>query len=314
MQRIFEIERDELKKYLNMHLTYKQIAEKYGCSPTTVMSRALEYGLRSKARQYQMKTDNPMAREEIRNKVSNTISRMWEDGKYNNRIDGMLGLVGEKNPNYLPQGRSSRYRDKAMFYHPEATCLCCGKQLAWNDESIEVHHVDENHDNFLLTNLMPLCHSCHRKYHRKSQFTCTLTKSFVFDACHYLPYHERKCKFLHGHTYHMDISIKNKVLQETGMVMDFGEIKKIVEEEVLDKFDHGFLNEYIEYPTCEVMISWIWFALSKRLKGIDSIKVWETDGSSCEMRASDMVYYLQNFECDWTKDTNTEINEEALNQ
>lgn len=309
MQRIFNIEKEELKKYLEMHLTYSEIAEKYDCSSWTVMKKAKEYGLKSEARKYQMQVDNPAAKKEVAEKISATIAKMWEDGVYDGRVNGMLGLTGENNPKYIPEGRAEKYRQKAMYYHPEAICMCCGKQLSWGDKSIEVHHVDENHDNFTLTNLMPLCHSCHRKYHRKSQYTCKLTKSFVFDACHYLPYHDRKCKFLHGHTYHMDITVKNKVLQETGMVMDFGELKKIVQEEVLDKFDHGFLNEYIDYPTCEIMISWIWQVLSKRLKGIDSIKVWETDGSCCELTSEDMIYYLQNFECDWTKDKKEEAYE-----
>ena len=306
MKRVFNIEREQLKQYLDMHMTYSDIAEKYNCSSWTIMNRAKEYGLKSDARKYQMQIDNPAAKEEVARKISNTISKMWEDGVYDGRVNGMLGLIGEKNPNYLPEGRSARYREKAIFYHPEARCMCCGKQLSWEDKSIEVHHVDGNHENFSLTNLKPLCHSCHRKYHRTSQPIVTITKSFVFDACHYLPYHDRRCKFLHGHTYHMEVSIKDRVLQETGMVIDFGYLKKVVDECVLDDFDHGFLNEFIEYPTCEIMINWIWQRLSVKLKGISRIRLWETDGSYCEMTGEDVSYYLQNFECDWTKDEEVE--------
>lgn len=301
MNRIFEIEEEQLKKYLDMHLTYAEIAEKYGCSSWTVMKRAKEAGLKSDARKYQMQTDNPASTEEVQKKISDTIAKMWERGEYETRINGMLGKTGEQHPNYIPEGTSSQYREKAMYYH-KPVCMCCGKELSWDDKSIEVHHVDNDHNNFALTNLKPLCHSCHKKYHRNSQPFMTLTKSFVFDACHYLPYHDRKCKFLHGHTYHMDISVRDRVLQETGMVMDFGYLKKVVEEHIIDKFDHGFLNEYIDYPTCELMICWIWQQLSPYLKGIHSIKVWETDGSCCEMTAQDMSYYLQHFEADWRKE------------
>lgn len=303
MNRVFEIEKEQLKKYMDMHMTYTEIAEKYGCSMWTIMQRAKEYGFKSDARKHQMEVDNPAAKEEVAKKISSTIAKMWEDGLYDGRVNGMLGLVGEKNPNYKPEGGASNYREKAKFYHPEAVCMCCGKQLSWDDNSIEVHHVNENHKDFSLTNLMPLCHSCHKKYHRKSQPIVTITKSFVFDCCHYLPYHDRKCKFLHGHTYHMEISVKNRVLQETGMVIDFGLLKQIVNETVIDKFDHGFLNQYIEYPTCEIMINWIWQQLSVRLKGLVRIRLWETDGSYCEITGGDILYYLQNFECDWTKDT-----------
>ena len=301
MKRVFDIERDLLKSYLDMHMTYAEIAEKYGCSKWTVMSRAKEFGLRSDARRHQMTENNPMAKEEVRSKVSDVIARMWETGSYSDRINGMAGLVGELYPNYDPAGSKHNYRKKAKFYHPEAKCLCCGKQLSWEDDSIEVHHVDEDHNNYALTNLMPLCHSCHRKYHRKSQPIMQVCKSFVFDACHFLPYHDRRCKFMHGHTYHMEICVQNRVLQETGMVMDFGELKTIVNEDVIDSFDHGFLNQYIDYPTCEMMVTWIWAVLSRRVKGLQHIKVYETDGSYCMLTADMSKQYLQNFECDWTK-------------
>jgi len=306
MNRIFEIEKEELQKYLDMHMTYMQIAEKYNCSHWTVMQRAKEYGLKSEARKYQMQEDNPSARQEVRNKISQTVAKLWEEGAYANRINGMEGLRGEKNPKYKPEGSSHDYREKTKFYYPEPVCMCCGKKLSWDDKSMEIHHVDYDHNNYLLTNLMPLCHSCHKKYHRKFQPVVTITKSFVFDSCHYLPFHDAKCQFLHGHTYHMDISVRNRVMQETGMVIDFRILKKIVEEEVINKFDHGFINEHIPYPTCELMVGWIWRALSLKLKGIESIKLWETDGSYCEMTKEDALQYLKDYENGWTKDKKEE--------
>lgn len=301
MKRVFNIEKSELQSYLDMHMTYAQIAEKYGCSMGTVMERAKEYGLKSEARKHQMIENNPMANAEVRKKVSNTIAQMWETGAYSDRTNGMAGLIGQLYPNYTPEGSKHNYREKAKFYHPEGVCFCCGKQLSWDDDSIEVHHVDEDHENYELTNLMPLCHSCHRKYHRKSQPVVTISKSFVFDAAHYLPYHDRRCKFLHGHTYHLEIAVKGRVLQETGMVMDFGKLKKIVDEQILDDFDHGFLNNTIEYPTCELMVTWIWAKLSKFIKGLQRIKLYETDGSFCELTGGVSKWYLSQFECDWTK-------------
>ena len=301
MNRVFKIEKEELAAYLDMHLTYAEIAEKYGCSTWTVMSRAKECGLHSTARAHQMSVDNPMAKAEIRQKVSDAIADLWEKGAYSDRKNGMAGLVGELYPGYIPEGRKDRYREKAKFYHPDATCFCCGKQLSWDDKSLEVHHVDEDRDNFALTNLMPLCHSCHRKYHRKSQPVVTISKEFVFDAAHYLPYHDRRCKFLHGHTYHLEIAVKGRVLQETGMVIDFGKLKHIVETEILDDFDHGFLNETIEYPTCELMITWIWAKLSRYVKGLQYIKLYETDGSYSIVDAATNKWYLSQFESDWTR-------------
>jgi hypothetical protein len=70
-------------------------------------------------------------------------------------------------------------------------------------------------------------------------------------------------------------------LFDTGFVLDFGVLKKAVQEFVVDKFDHGFLNEYLEYPTCENMCKWIWAQLSPHIKGLSLVKVQETDGSYC---------------------------------
>ena len=295
----FEIEKEQLEKYFAMHMTYKEIADIYGCSHWTVMERAKEYGMKSEARRHQMRTDNPAAKKEVAEKISNTIKDMWEQGVYDGRVNGMLGRVGEQSTNFVKEGTKTNYRDKAKHYHPEAVCLNCGKQLSWDDNSIEVHHVDGNHDNFALSNLQPLCHSCHRKYHRKSQPIVIITKNFVFDSCHFLPYHDGKCKFLHGHTYHMEVSVKNRVLQETGMVMDFGKLKKVVNENVVNLLDHAFFNHLIKYPTCEFMIYWVWSQLSKDIKGLYRIRLWETDGSYAELTADMLNDYIKEFEADW---------------
>lgn len=107
-----------------------------------------------------------------------------------------------------------------------------------------------------------------------------VTKAFVFDSCHYLPYHNGKCKYLHGHTYHLEVTVKDRIDKDTGMVIDFGELKKIVQKNVVDVLDHSFFNDLIPYPTCEFMVQWIWKQLSE-IKGLYRIKLYETDGSYC---------------------------------
>ena len=296
MRNVIDIAKKDLEKYLNMHLTYEQIAQKYKCSSWTIMERAKQYGLKSEARKFQMLDNNPSKDPEVQKKISESVKKHWEDGDYSSRINGMQDVKGYNNPNFIGK---YNYRDKAQYYHPEGICMCCGKQLSWEDNSLEVHHVNGNHDDITLTNLMPLCRSCHRKYHRKNQPFMKLTKSFKFDSCHYLPYHYKKCKCLHGHTYHMDITVKNVVLQETGMVMDFGILKDIVDTEIIQVLDHNYLNDLMPYPTCELMVTWIWRKLSPYIKGLYSIKVWETDGSCCEFTADDSLQYLKTQEGEW---------------
>src|SRR5688500_14804488 len=75
-----------------------------------------------------------------------------------------------------------------------------------------------------------------------------VTKEFSFDMAHALKDYKGKCENIHGHTYHLAVTVLGEVLTEAtprlGMVLDFGDLKKIVKEHVLDVFDHVLvLNE-----------------------------------------------------------------------
>ena len=306
----FNMDKHEMERYLDMHLTYGDIAKKWEQQtgervPDYVVSaKGRSYGLISEGNRYYMRRDNPACREEVRGKISQSVKELWQSGAYDSRINGMTGCTEDLSAQFLPEGCYAEYAKKARFYHPEGVCLCCGKQLNWNasqkdKDAIEVHHVDRNHDNYSLTNLMPVCRSCHRQMHDMRSYFTTVTKEFAFDAAHYLPYHDGKCKFIHGHTYHMAITVRNVIDLGSGMVMDFSKLKDAVNDNVLAKFDHGFLNEYIPYSTCECMIFWIWRELSRDVKGLYKIKLQETDGSYAELTAEDYAQCLPQFECAW---------------
>lgn len=280
MKRVFEIEKELLKKYMDAHLTYKEIAEKHGCSYWTVMKIAKENGFKSDARKRQMKENNPAAMEEVRKKISESVQLCWEQGLYAKRG------TGEVIERSVFDDFGGDYNKKAKYFYPEPMCYHCGKKLSWKvgksgEDRAVVHHVDRNHDNSDLSNLKVVCSKCHAKQHLKNSHFVTITKSFVFDACHFLPLHDRRCKFLHGHTYHMEISVKDVVQPDTGFVIDFGTLKDVVNKYVIDDFDHGFLNQQLEYPTCENMCKWIWAQLSLHIKGLHKVMVQETDGSKC---------------------------------
>ena len=84
-----------------------------------------------------------------------------------------------------------------------------------------------------------------------------LTREFNFEAAHFLTKYHGKCEHLHGHSYRLWVTVEGKV-QENGMILDFGFLKKIVKERVIDKFDHRCLNDFFENPTSEVVAQWIW--------------------------------------------------------
>lgn len=110
-----------------------------------------------------------------------------------------------------------------------------------------------------------------------------LTKKFSFDAAHQLFKHAGKCKNLHGHTYCLEVSVTGKINSKTDMIIDFGILKKIVNDLILEKLDHQYLNNLIKNPTAENMIKLVWRTLSKALKreGVKlyKIKLWETPTS-----------------------------------
>ena len=75
------------------------------------------------------------------------------------------------------------------------------------------------------------------------------TKSFTFDAAHFLPNHKGKCANMHGHTYRLDVTVvgnQGKLSlggSDEGMVIDFADLKAAVKVEVIDKMDHQVMGD-----------------------------------------------------------------------
>ena len=70
--------------------------------------------------------------------------------------------------------------------------------------------------------------------------------SFNFETAHALYGYDGKCKNIHGHSYKLFVTVKGSPILDSsnpkfGMVIDFGDIKKIVRAEVVDQFDHAIL-------------------------------------------------------------------------
>jgi 6-pyruvoyltetrahydropterin/6-carboxytetrahydropterin synthase len=76
-----------------------------------------------------------------------------------------------------------------------------------------------------------------------------VSKKFTFDLAHALLNYDGLCKNIHGHTYTLTITLIGKPYHlqndsKDGMVVDFSEIKKIVQSQIISKFDHALvLNE-----------------------------------------------------------------------
>ena len=112
----------------------------------------------------------------------------------------------------------------------------------------------------------------------------SVTRAFSFEAAHQLPWHDGKCQRLHGHSYRLEVTVTGPV-REDGMVIDFAELKAVVDREVVDRFDHQFLNDFFENPTAEVVAAEVWKSLEAAGLGVTHIRLWETQDSSVEVTA-----------------------------
>ncbi|MUH35792.1 6-carboxytetrahydropterin synthase [Zobellia amurskyensis] len=143
-----------------------------------------------------------------------------------------------------------------------------------------------------------------------------ITKQFNFETGHALYGYDGKCRNVHGHSYKLSVTVIGRPITDTshvklGMVIDFGDLKKIVKEEIVDQFDHAtvfnkntphvdlakeltdrghnvILADY--QPTSENMV----IDFSKKIRArlpenisLHSLRLQETDTSFAEWYASD---------------------------
>ena len=109
-------------------------------------------------------------------------------------------------------------------------------------------------------------------------------RNFDFEAAHLLPHHPGKCRDLHGHAYRLVVTVDRPVDPETGLAIDFGDLKQVVRARVVDVLDHKHLNDIIDNPTAENIVVWIWQRLAGSLDGLIEIELFETRNCSVVYR------------------------------
>jgi 6-pyruvoyltetrahydropterin/6-carboxytetrahydropterin synthase len=115
-------------------------------------------------------------------------------------------------------------------------------------------------------------------------------KHFRFEAAHALPHHPGRCGRLHGHSYRLEVAVRGPLQSEgaaRGMIADFDTIKQIVRAEAVDVLDHQNLNDFIENPTAEHIVMWLWRRIESKLDGLEELVLWETATSCAVLRRSD---------------------------
>ncbi len=124
-----------------------------------------------------------------------------------------------------------------------------------------------------------------------------IRKLFRFEAAHRLPAHQGACRRLHGHSYKLEVGITGGVQRseskpDFGMIMDFGDLKRIVEEEVISTHDHQLLNEIYPNPTAENMVKAIAESIQFRLppgRFLTIVRLWETEGCYAIWRSTKAI-------------------------
>jgi len=146
--------------------------------------------------------------------------------------------------------------------------------------------------------------------------TIRITKQFSFETGHALYGYDGKCRNVHGHSYKLSVTVIGKPITDSdnvkfGMVIDFGDLKKIVKSEIVDQFDHATVFNkntphlelahelkdrghhviLVDYqPTSENMVIDFAQKIQKHLPShisLHSLKLQETETSFAEWYASD---------------------------
>lgn len=143
-----------------------------------------------------------------------------------------------------------------------------------------------------------------------------VTKEFSFEMAHALENYDGSCRHIHGHSYKLFVTVVGSPSTDIndpklGMVIDFGQLKNIVNSQIVDRYDHALVLrettensslykeirthfekvELVDYqPTCENMIARFSEMISKQLPNnveLFSLKLHETQTSYAEWYAQD---------------------------
>lgn len=144
--------------------------------------------------------------------------------------------------------------------------------------------------------------------------TIRLTKEFHFELAHALEGYDGACRNIHGHSYILYVTVIGSPISsisnpKLGMIMDFGDLKGIVNSTIISRFDHALLLnqsssmlktlrsesfgkvESLPFqPTCENLLPYFADLISSRLPGdvkLHHLKLNETATSFAEWYASD---------------------------
>lgn len=98
----------------------------------------------------------------------------------------------------------------------------------------------------------------------------------------------------HGHNYTLQVSVRGKIDPDSGMVIDLGELKRLMQERVVERVDHRHLNNDVDFlrgviPTAENLARAFWQQLAPAITHgtLYEVALQETEKNSVVYRGED---------------------------
>lgn len=145
--------------------------------------------------------------------------------------------------------------------------------------------------------------------------TIRITKIYDFEMAHVLKDYDGPCRNIHGHSYKLYVTVTGTPISDErspklGMVMDFKDLKAIVKNHIVDRFDHALvinratdpdlvnsMKKHMEklilvdyQPTCENLVADFARIITDHLPGhvrLHNLRLWETATSYSEWFAGE---------------------------
>ncbi len=105
----------------------------------------------------------------------------------------------------------------------------------------------------------------------------------------------------HGHNYVMEVTVFGIIDTDTGFVIDFKELKRILNEGIVERLDHRLINNISYFKdhvtTVENILQYVWEEIAPQINALRpgkaqlvKIKIWETEDSCAELTVKDIEW------------------------
>lgn len=214
-----------------------------------------------------------------------------------------LAFAAELHSGYLmmPFARAAEARDLAAFLRREHGVNCTELDFSEAADGLLLRSRTRTDTERTLGLLRSRLEDMPGVWHRFSPPTpepeATVTKELVFDAAHFITDHPAKCSNLHGGRYLLQVQVSGRIDPFTGCVVDYGYLKRVVNRQVVERFDHHTLNyaapELAWRSSTEMICVFVWEQLIDYVPGLCGLRLYETTQSWCDYRGPD----LEAFQC-----------------